>query len=104
MTEPTPLRRPRPRAATLGHDDISQLISTLQRQADVFEQLVPHVPTLIEMASAWGAGKTAGRAVGRTARWAGAFGKWLGSVTLGAVVIWVVVHHKWELLLQFLRA
>ena len=99
MTEPTPLRRPRQRPAALDHNDVTALIATMQRQTEIFEQLVEHVPVLIEMAQAWDAGKTAGRAVGRTARWAGTMVRWASSLAVSIALLWAVFTHRWDALL-----
>ena len=84
-----PRRKRTPKAFPDPHADMHVLIATLARQADAFEQVIPIVPVLIEMATAWQAGKN----VGATAKATGGLMKWVTSnLVVPLAILWALFH------------
>ena len=88
-------RRRAPKVAD-PHADMGTLIAALTRQAEVLEQIIPLVPDLKNMVSAWKAGNTAVRTIGRSAIWAGVAARWSSSLVMAIALLWAIWTHKLE--------
>lgn len=79
-----------------SHQDINQLASAVRKLADTLEPVVEHVPALVEIAQAWNAGKSTGRAMGRVGMITAAVSKWISAVGMAIAVIWFILHSQWS--------
>jgi hypothetical protein len=86
-----------------GHKDISELtgaVRDLAKALKPLEALAEHVPTLVEMASVWNAGKSGGRAAWRAGDLTGAVAKWITAIGGAIVFVWLMLHARWDLIVK----
>ena len=109
--QPTPNAKPkRIRRAALPtadatHHDLAEAAGAMRDVAKALkplEQLVPHVPTLIEMVRLSNAVKTGGKGIWRAGEFTGAIAKWITVIGGAFAFIWLLLHAKYDLLVKAL--
>lgn len=105
---PTPpeARTPAPVLPQQAHHDIQQLTGAVRELAETLKPLkalADHVPALVEMAQAWNAGKTGGRAMGKVAQAAATVAKWISAVGFGFVTVWLLFHARWDDVIKLMK-
>ena len=111
MTPASPLRprraaptaKPDQASEAVAHEDISALTGAVRDLAHALQPLkalAEHVPTLVEMAQSWNAGKTGVRVVGRVGMITGTVAKWIVAVGSAGAILYGVTHAKWDLIIK----
>ena len=76
------------------HEDMKRLTESVESLNETIKPMAEHMPTLVEIAVAWKAGKNGFSTAGRITRVIGAFLKWTGGVAVSVASIYLLLHGK----------
>ena len=103
--KPARARRVAPQTPDATHRDLAEAASAMRDVAKALkplDQLVPHVPTLIEMVRLSNAVKTGGKGIWRAGEFTGAIAKWITVIGGAFAFLWLLFHAKYDLLIKAL--